>query len=174
MEALNLKISNLENHFKNGLKVTERYSEKEKQKLAKVSKDFESILTSMMLKSMTKTTEGLFGRNNYGGNVLDVLFETELSKFITDSKGMGIAEQIYRNLADENFPDKLKVAEKHNLPIIDKNIEQNSIKKSQFMYNTKALDRLKKYAFNNYQISPVSLQTFSRMGIKSSIISFVT
>ena len=69
MDALNLKISNKELHFKEGIKSKENYSPEEKSRLAKVSKDFENILTNMMLKSMTKTTDGLFGKDNYGGDV---------------------------------------------------------------------------------------------------------
>ena len=81
MENLSLKITDHKNHFNEGVKVSSQYSAKDKERLAKVSKDFESILTSMMIKSMTKTNDGLFGKNGYGGDVLDVLFETELSKF---------------------------------------------------------------------------------------------
>ncbi len=80
-----------------------KYSPKEKAKLAKASKEFESMLTGMMIKSMTKTTEGLFGKDNYGGDVLDVLFEKELAKHITDQQGMGVAEQIYNSLTGENI-----------------------------------------------------------------------
>ncbi|MDX1701769.1 MAG: hypothetical protein R3250_14170 [Melioribacteraceae bacterium] len=104
MESLSLKITDLKNHFSKGVKVSNQYSAKDKEKLAKVSKDFESILTSMMIKSMTKTTDGLFGKDGYGGDVLDVLFETELSKFITEAKGVGVAEQIYQNIVGEKYP----------------------------------------------------------------------
>ena len=75
MNALNLQVTKNDLHFKKGIEVSEKFTAKEKEKLVKASKDFESILTSMMLKSMTKTTEGFFGKDNYGGDVLDVLFE---------------------------------------------------------------------------------------------------
>ena len=99
---MSLKISN-NTHFKEGVKETSKYSPEDKAKLAKASKEFEGMLTSLMIKSMTKTTDGLFGKDNYGGDVLDVLFEGEISKFITESQGMGVAGQIYKSLTGEEL-----------------------------------------------------------------------
>lgn len=124
MNDLELKITNPQSHIKKGISVGEKYSPEQKGKLAKASKDFESMLTTMMIKSMTKTTDGLFGKENYGGDVLDVLFETEMAKHITDSKGMGIADKIFSSMTGENLKKfenniKSKSIEKSNL--INKN-----------------------------------------------------
>ena len=120
MNDLELKITNPQNHIKKGISVSEKYSPQQKGKLAKASKDFESMLTTMMIKSMTKTTDGLFGKENYGGDVLDVLFETEMAKHITDSKGMGIADKIFSSMTGENLKkfendNQSKSIEKSNL-----------------------------------------------------------
>ena len=53
MENIKLKITNELKHFENTPQVNSRYNGEEKQKLAKAAKDFESLLTSMMIKSMT-------------------------------------------------------------------------------------------------------------------------
>lgn len=144
MESISLKITDQKNHFNEGIKVSNQFSAKDKQRLAKVSKDFESILTSMMIKSMTKSTEGLFGKNGYGGDVLDVLFETELSKFITETKGMGVAEQIYKNIVGEKFPTKTEHAA--NIYLNKKNITDKVEPKDLTKFeNSKAMSRLKKY-----------------------------
>ncbi|MFZ1292262.1 MAG: transglycosylase SLT domain-containing protein [Melioribacteraceae bacterium] len=103
MNYLELKITKPESHIKQGKIADERYSKEEKTKLAQASKDFESMLTAMMIKSMTKTTDGLFGNENYGGDVLDVLFETEMAKHISNSKGMGIADKVFKSMTGENI-----------------------------------------------------------------------
>ena len=59
MEKIGLKISNLQKHIQNPAEIESRFNSEEKNKLAKASKDFESMLTSLMLKSMTKTNGGL-------------------------------------------------------------------------------------------------------------------
>lgn len=125
MESLELKITKPESHFKQGKILNEKYSETDKRKLAQASKDFESMLTAMMIKSMTKTTDGLFGDDNYGGDVLDVLFENEMAKHISDAKGMGIADKIFRNMTGENITDfSKKVISKAKAEKVDPNIHK--------------------------------------------------
>lgn len=143
MEPIDLKISNSKLHFKQGVVTDSKYTPQEKVKLAKASKDFESVLTSMMLKSMTKTNGGLFGKDNYGGDVLDVLFETEISNFLTESQGMGVAEQIYTNLTGEKFPDNISQIKKK---IIDHtNLLNYSSKAKNYKSNVSAMDRIKEF-----------------------------
>ena len=158
MEPINLNIAELKNDFNSGIRETTQYSAKDKEKLAQVSKDFESILTSMMLKSMTKTNEGLFGKEGYGGDILDVLFETELSKFITDNKGMGVAEQIYRNIVGEKYPS-IQSQTKSNIinpiKIKDRKVESkkiNSFEKSNAMSRLKKYDQFIKEASNKFNV----------------------
>jgi Rod binding domain-containing protein len=148
MKSIDLKISNRELHFKEGLKVNNKYSSEDKKKLEKVSKEFENILTSMMLKSMTKTTDGLFGKDNYGGDVLDVLFETEISKHITESQGMGVADQIYKSITGEALKNNKTITRDRLLdnPIpIQRDMNINSIKKNITRPSSNAMQRLEKY-----------------------------
>lgn len=148
MNNIDLKITNPKAHFKKPLENNGRYSDAEKSKLAKASKDFESMLTTMMIKSMTKTTDGLFGKDNYGGDVLDVLFETEMANYITDAKGMGIADKIYNSLTGEKISDNTVNSKKVDLP---QKINLNDRKKSTAINKDKvtpsdsAMNRLKKY-----------------------------
>lgn len=148
MSNINLKISNPTLHFKKGIEPNNRFNSNEKQKLAKASKEFESMLTGMMIKSMTKTTDGLFGKENYGGDVLDVLFETEISKFITESQGMGVADKIYNSLTGEQLSKLQEFSKEKNITPLFLNDKKNEISNStnkEIKPNTKALDRIQKY-----------------------------
>ncbi len=152
MENLELKITDPKLHIKKGTDLNSRYSPEEKTKLVKASRDFESMLTSMMIQSMTKTTNGLFGKDNYGGDVLDVLFESEIANKITESKSMGIADKIFSTLTGESINDFIKSKEKDS---INKNTinfnnakaldENDKIDKNNKTSNNKALQRLEKY-----------------------------
>lgn len=149
MNSLSLKISNKDVHFKEGINSQNNYSPEEKTKLAKVSKDFENILTNMMLKSMTKTTDGLLGKDNYGGDVLDVIFENEISKFITESRGMGVAGQIYKNITGEELPSNIKKSFEKTLDIaetVNKSVNKNKVESNKTTPSNNAMKRLDKYS----------------------------
>jgi Rod binding domain-containing protein len=160
MENLDLKISNKNAHFKKGIDVSNRFTPEEKQKLAKVSKEFESMLTSMMIKSMTKTTDGLLGKDNYGGDVLDVLFETELSNHITENQGMGVAEQIYNSLTGETISSLKKITKEKFIAPIMSNSVKNETKPvvNNIKLNSNALNRIEEFkeiineASNKYNV----------------------
>ncbi len=145
MKELTLKVTNEKAHFKKPVKNNSRFSEAEKRKLAKASKDFESVLTTMMLKSMTKTTGGLLGKDNYGGDVLDVLFETKLAEKITDAKGMGIADKIFKSLTNEELKEfKKEIGKPVIKPALKNKVEIKGIKKD-LNLNERALKRLEKF-----------------------------
>jgi Rod binding domain-containing protein len=109
---MELKVTNSAKHISSTPEISNMTPEK-KEKLAKASKDFEGIMTSMMLKSMTKTTSGLFGdEEGYGNDILSGMFETELSSFISKGKGLGIADMIYGKLTGEEIKDALDKAVK--------------------------------------------------------------
>ncbi len=103
MAQINLKTTNNVKHFERTPEIQQRFSPEEKTKLQKASKDFESLLTSMMIKSMTKSTNGLFGEESYGGDVFNTIFEGEISSYISDSKSLGVADVIYKKLTGENI-----------------------------------------------------------------------
>jgi len=108
---MDLKVTN-EQHLQSS-PVKERFDLDKKARLAKASKDFESILTQMMLKSMNQTTEGgLFGDGEgkgLGGDVYGGLFEMEIAKHISNKKGLGIADMIFKKVTGDNMNDFEKV-----------------------------------------------------------------
>lgn len=166
MNALKLKITKPYSHFSKAAEVKGRYSPEEKSKLVQTSKDFESILTTMMIRSMTKTTDGLFGKDNYGGDVLDVLFETEIANHITNSQGLGVADKIYKNLTGESLPLTKVISRERPLSVIaTNNNEVKSISKNKTVPSNGALNRIKQYnnliedAANKYKIDKKLIQS---------------
>jgi Rod binding domain-containing protein len=103
MDNISLKITNESKHIAKPLSAGNYTTPKEKAKLAKAAKEFESMLTTMMVKSMTKTTGGLFGENSYGGDYFDTIFEQELGKYMTESKSTGLADMIYKKMVGEDL-----------------------------------------------------------------------
>ncbi len=110
MNGIELKISNPQKHFTE-LTVNTVKTEAEKIKLADASKQFESLLTSMTLKSMTQTTEGMFGSESYGGDSFESIFHFEIANKMSEGKGLGIANMIYRKLTGEDLPDSFNLDE---------------------------------------------------------------
>lgn len=103
MEEIKLKTTNALKHFNQTPQIKNGYTDEERRKIAGASKDFESLLTNMMIKSMTSTTNGLFGEESYGGDFFNSIFNSELSSYMTRSNGFGIAEQIYEKVTGEKF-----------------------------------------------------------------------
>jgi Rod binding domain-containing protein len=103
MANLNLKISNEQKHIDSAHAINERYSNTQKQKLAKAAKQFESLLTSMMLKSMTNSADGMFGKDSYGGDYFSMIFDNQLASYMSDSKSMGIAGMLYKKITGEDL-----------------------------------------------------------------------
>ncbi len=153
MNNLSLKISNPAKHM--SAPKIQKFSESEKMRIAKAAKDFESLMTSMMLKSMNKTTGGLFGKNNYGGDILDTVFESQIAQHMTAKKGMGIADVIFKNMTGENLAEQLMKMELKNAQA-NKFLNHNNRKKLQ--PSLQAKDRLKTYeniiidAANKYDV----------------------
>lgn len=159
MSEVQLKITNELKHFRNTPQVnnSKEYSDSEKQKIADASKDFESMLTGLMLKSMTSSVNGFFGEESYGGDYFDSIFTMELASKISSSSNMGLAEQIYQKVTGEKWNNNLlqdsmnksngnfqinKKDLKTSHEIINKepSIEVNTIKPSE-----SSLNRLKKF-----------------------------
>jgi len=103
MSDIGLKITNNSKHIAKPQGFESTKTPKEKAKLAKAAQDFESMLTSMMLKSMNKTTGGMFGEESFGGDYFDTIFETELASFISENKSLGLADMIYKKVIGEDL-----------------------------------------------------------------------
>lgn len=143
MKPLDLKITNSAKQITKPNNANNRFSNDQKRKLAKASKGFETMLTSLMIKSMTKSAGGLFGSNNYGGDIFDTMFENEIAGYITETKGLGIAGKIFENLTGEKFDPKL-----YKTKILHGNLNSTGngkIEKSTNTKGSKLIDKLKKY-----------------------------
>ena len=103
---MDLKVTNELKHLSSPPEV-KTYTADEKKKLAEASKQFESLLTSMMIKSMNQTTEGMFGENSFGGDFFDSIFQFELASKMSEGKGIGIADQIFRSITGEGLTPEL-------------------------------------------------------------------
>ena len=110
---MNLKVTNELKHFKSAPEVDNNLSAKDKARLQKAAKEFESLFTSMMLKSMTKNTQGLFGDDNsFGGDYFDMVFQNAIASKISEGKGIGLADFIFNKLASQeanSIKDNLKI-----------------------------------------------------------------
>jgi Rod binding domain-containing protein len=75
-----------------------------KAKLQKAAKQFESLFTSYMLKSMRKSVpeSGMFG-DNFGGDMLEDMFDMEFSNQMSKGNSLGVAEMLYHKLTGESL-----------------------------------------------------------------------
>ena len=106
MEKLSLKIDNPQKHISQMPEFKSRYDENGKVKIAAATKQFESMLTQMMLKSMNKTTGGMLGEEGYGNDMFDTVFEQEIASYMGETKSLGIAEMLYKKITGEEMkPD---------------------------------------------------------------------
>ncbi len=103
IKNLQLKITDNHRHINSPTSVGNRYSNKQKAKIADASKKFESLLTSMMLKSMNQTSGGMFGKNSYGGDMFDSIFQNDMSLFISKNHSLGVADILYKKITGENI-----------------------------------------------------------------------
>jgi len=166
MHNLKLKITEFDKHIQPANTVHKNFTDAQKTKLAKASRDFESLLTGMMLKSMNKTTDGgMFGKESYGGDVLDGIFQSKIASFMTRNQGLGIAKILYQKLTGEELKPNLNFDKPLNPPIelkFNGKIKNNkAIKPS----NT-SLKRLNKYL-------PVIKEAAQRFGVNENLIKSV-
>lgn len=125
MNTIPLKISDPSKHVSQPREVNRNYSPEEKTKLAKASRDFESMLTSIMLKSMMQTTNGLFGENSYGGDMFDTIFFSEIAGKISEDKGLGVADVLYNKLTGESLNSLSRLTKMS--PLRRSNVKLNSL-----------------------------------------------
>jgi len=145
MNELSLKITNEQKHIP-FTPVAKNLSVSEKQKMADVSKQFESLLTSMMLKSMNQTTGGMFGEDSFGGDFFDSIFQYEIADKISQGTGLGVADEIYKRLTGEKLstevlnPKLNPIIKQPKIEVTTSSLEIPLVKPS-----NQSLDRLSKY-----------------------------
>ncbi len=136
-----LKVTDNIKHFNNTPEINNEISPKKNPKLEKASRQFESLLTSMLIKTMMQSTKGMFGDNSYGGDFYSTIFESQLADKISMGKGLGIADKIYNKLNEELNP-----AQKNNIKL--KPLEKLNINKNKTLKiapSNSALDRISEY-----------------------------
>lgn len=144
MSNINLKITNPDKHISQ-VQAQSYQKNVDKKKLADASKQFESLLTSMMLKSMSQTTGGLFGDESFGGDFFESIFQFEIANHIAKGKGLGVADMIYKNIMGESISKALEeevktLPKKSALKIGYKKPDTPAVKPTE-----QALNRLSKY-----------------------------
>lgn len=145
MSNIDLKITDPK-HFEQPQEVSGRYSDTQKTKIAKAAKEFESLLTSQMLKSMDKTTNGLFGSDSTGGDYFGTIFENQMASMISKNKSLGIASLLYKKITGDSLDPKS--AESELMKLLDSN--RIELKKPAGLNNSvapseKASNRLSQY-----------------------------
>jgi Rod binding domain-containing protein len=146
MSNVDLKVTDAK-HFEQPQEINGKYTDVQKTKIAKAAKEFEGLLTSMMLKSMDKTTNGMFGNSDStGGDYFGTIFENQMSSMMSKNKSFGIAGMLYKKITGDDLDKKSVGAELLQYLNSDK-IE---IKKSAGFNNSvapsiKATNRLNQY-----------------------------
>lgn len=145
MNEINLKIGN-DKHLSKPLETNSRYDQKQKEKIASATKQFEGLLTSMMLKSMNSTNGGMFGEGEgYGNDMFDTMFEQEISTKMSDTKSLGVAEMLYKKITGEELPAAMrsKISERISpVRIYNTTVPAESTK---VQPSNSAIDRLNNY-----------------------------
>ncbi|MBN1302503.1 MAG: transglycosylase SLT domain-containing protein [Melioribacteraceae bacterium] len=145
MNNVNLKITNQAKHISGTPESGKKYSSQEKEKIANAAREFESLMTTMMIQSMTKSSGGLFGSEGFGGEYFDTMFESKIASFMSKSRTFGIADQVYRNVTGEEL-SQLRIESKHEgisaKPI---RIENSSADRTKMSPSIGSLNRLDKF-----------------------------
>ncbi len=182
MNNLQLKITDPQKQISGTQDITCRYSDAQKAKIADATKEFEGLLTSMMLKSMTKTTNGMFGSGSYGGDDFDMIFQNQIASFISQKKDLGIADILYKKITGENMNGSLGKSNDNSLNINKVNgiNTDSSLKKAaEIKKNIKPneTNEVKPYKKLNIKLNPKtspsispSPQSINRLNLYNNII----
>lgn len=98
---MNLRVTNEFKQFKTTPQIDGDISSTKNAKLKKASHEFESLLTSMLINTMMKSTSGMFGDNSMGGDFFSSIFQNQLADKISSGKGLGIADLIYKKVSEK-------------------------------------------------------------------------
>lgn len=110
MDNLPLKSTNAFKHITFTPQVEQkfqRFNSQDKIELAGATQDFEAMMNTMMLKSMSEAAGGFFGDDGYGNDVFESMFLNELGGFFSRKGNLGIAEMMYKKITGEEFPAEL-------------------------------------------------------------------
>lgn len=149
MPDIQLKVTDPK-HIDQSANLSNRYTDAQKVKIADAAKEFESLLTEMMLKSMNKTSGGLFGNSSddsgFGGDYFNMIFESKMAEMMSKKRSLGIADVLYKKITGGDLEQTFKKPE-GTLPLSIDKIEVNKSVENlpAVSPNTKAIERLNKY-----------------------------
>ena len=72
-------------------------------KLQKAVKDFEAVFVNYMLQAMRKTVPASETEPGFGNDVMQGMFDLEISKHVSETSSFGIGEMLYRQLTGESL-----------------------------------------------------------------------
>jgi Rod binding domain-containing protein len=76
----------------------------QKLKLQKAVREFQSVFVGYLLKSMRSTVEKADNStDSFGGDMLEGMFDLELSKHISKNSNLGMADMLYRKMTGESL-----------------------------------------------------------------------
>jgi soluble lytic murein transglycosylase-like protein len=79
--------------------------EKSKLKLQKAVKDFEAMFVNYLLQNMRKTVQKADeGEKGFGGDLMQSMFDLEISRYVARGSSLGIGEMLYRQMTGESLP----------------------------------------------------------------------
>lgn len=79
--------------------------EKQRAKLQKAVQDFEALFVNYMLKTMRKSIhKDEESESDFGGEMMQEMFDFEMAKHISRKSGLGIGEMLYRQITGESLP----------------------------------------------------------------------
>ena len=146
MDNLTLKIDSNQNHMSQMKGTTGNYDTIEKGKIASAAKQFESLLTSMMLKSMNKTTSGISGEEaGYGNDMFDTMFEQQIGSFISETKSLGIAEVLYKKITGEEMTSEMRNKISTKIKVNSTNSTKTESDTTRVTPSEGSINRLNKY-----------------------------
>ncbi len=86
--------------------------EKAKAKLQKAAKDFEAMFVNYLLQSMRKTVDKAEEEDDgFGGEMMQEMFDQELSKHIAKNSNLGFGEMLYKKMTGEELPRHFATSE---------------------------------------------------------------
>ncbi len=145
MKDLTLRIDS-DRQISKPIEIESRFDQKRKDKIASAAKQFESLLTSMMLKSMNQTTNGMFGGDNgYGGDMFESIFEQKIASEMSESHSLGIAKLLYKKITGEEMSSEMQSKISTGLDSIKGYLNAMPADATKFQPNKTAIDRLNKY-----------------------------
>ena len=97
--SLDKPQSSLAPHKFDGLDATK------KAKLGKAVQEFESVFVGYLLKTMRATVpKSEVSGDDFGGDLLEGMFDMEMAKHISHNSGLGMGEMLYKQMTGESLP----------------------------------------------------------------------